>query len=675
MSISIAILISIFIGAIIGGITFFKKDKNYKNAWKYLTSILRGLSVAIIVFLLLAHNLQYTSTEKKKPVLIWLQDNSESLKQGLKNNEDDFLSKQKSILQSLDSEYEVNVYTFGEQIEKKESFDYSEKITHIDFALQNILNRYQKENLGAIILASDGIYNRGSDPNYSISNSNNSFIYTIALGDSSTPKDISIQRVYANKIITVGNEFEIAFDIKFSQFSSTTHTIHLKQNGNIIKSKSQPIEDDLSIISESFLITANQPGIQHFQIEVPVAENEVSESNNSFDFFIEFVSNETKVLVINNGAHPDLGFIGNALKTAKGFKYNIAAPQTLPDNFNQYDILILHQPSLSPQNWKKILDSKIPTWHILGTQVNPLHAEFIKNTFNIKIGNSILPIQNTNISPQFNLFRLPLSAQEVFKKMPPLESKIISLKGTNPSEAYLKTSQTDVWLFSSTQAMAITIGEGIWKWGIYEMKDFKSNIVTHELIQQTLHTLKKPQLDKTLSVFLNKKLLTDQEHIAISAEVRNKNGQLINSSDVNLTIQNNKEYKNEFTFERLGNSYHILIPPLEAGEYSYEAETILDGKKHFDKGQFIIENIPLEWLNTQADYSLLYNLAANNNGKMYTIETMTDIISDIKNNEKITTIIQTEAVNNPWIHYKWIFFLIIGLLTIEWFIRKYFAMQ
>lgn len=675
MSISIAIIISLIVGSAVGLFIFYKKDKAYKNAWKYLTSTIRALVVAILVFLLLSPQLNYNTNEHKQPLIIWLQDNSTSVGDALGQDTNNYLNQRDDIINELGKDNRVEIYNFGEHINSENKTNFSEDITHIDFALQNIINRYQNDNLGAIILSSDGIFNRGSDPNYNISNHKNTSIYTVGIGDTAAPKDISIQRVYANKVVTVGNEFEIGFDAKYAQMNGLNSTINLLQNGQTIRSKNVTIGSDMEVVSESFVLTAQQAGIHHYQLQIPVAEGEKSEVNNTFDIFIECTSQDIKVLIVNNGSHPDIGFIKNAITMAKGFKVDIAQPQTLPPNFKDYDVLILHQPQLSASAWQSIADARQPAWHILGLATPPAQLEHINSALSYSNEQVQAQLQDVRIVQSFNLFRLPLSAQDVLAKMPPLESRVAKLTALSKPEVYLNNKQSDVWLFNNQKGIAVTHGEGLWKWGIYENKDFKSNNISHELIQQTLHALKKPIANKTLSVYLNKKIMTDQEHISISAEVRNSNAQLINSPEVTIDITGPQDYRSSFTFDRLGASYHLLIPPLEAGEYNYIAHTQFDGKTHQDRGIFIVENIPLEQMNTQANFNLLYNLAAQNNGQMYTTADMSNVVNDIEKNENINTVIVEKNINQPWIDYKWIFAIIMGLLTIEWLLRKYFAMQ
>ena len=67
---------------------------------------------------------------------------------------------------SLEEKYEVKTYTFGENLTEGNQIDYSKKITDLSNAFDEIGNKFYNRNVGALILASDGIFNQGSNPVY-----------------------------------------------------------------------------------------------------------------------------------------------------------------------------------------------------------------------------------------------------------------------------------------------------------------------------------------------------------------------------------------------------------------------------------------------------------------------------------------------------------------------------
>ena len=68
---------------------------------------------------------------------------------------------------------------------------------------------------------------------------------------------------------------------------------------------------------------------------------------------------------------------------------------------------------------------------------------------------------------------------------------------------------------------------------------------------------------------------------------------------------------------------------------------------------------------------MLNNISQNTNGKFYLPNQLNELEKDIKTREDIVTTSYQEKTFDDLIDYKWIFFLIIGLISVEWFLRKY----
>lgn len=658
------------------GFWVWRKDKRIKQYGNWVPAVLRSIAGTLIAALLFAPLLSYITNTTQKPLIVWLQDNSSSMEYGLGPAINTFKEKKQKIIKELNKDYELVELQFGSDVKKEGDTDFSEEITNIDKALTHTFQRYKGSNLSAIILPSDGIYNEGPDPSFSLGQWDVP-IYSIALGDSTRPKDISVLRIFSNKVVLTGNTFEIATDVRFSKLSGTQHSIQLFQNGSLLNSKSVHIQEDEQTVSTSFEIKAGAPGMVHFTVAVPVAEGEKTELNNKIDFYVQVISNETKVLVLNGGAHPDIGFIKKSLKSTSGYQIDIAEPNTLPENFAQYHALIAHQPEFNQQQWTKIKDLKLPVWHILGNSSNRFQLDIVKEWIKPVPGRPF-SFQTPVYQNRFASFLLPVSTATVLAQLPPLETSVASAKSLHPNEVVLKSKETgaDIWMVhSGTQPVAVTLGEGLWRWGVYEYKSNNNQYVTQELIRQTLRTLNIPKQDRPFQVYLSKRLLTDNDDISFSAELRNKTGQLVNSPEVKLIVSDSSGKGTEFIMEKFGNQYQIILPKMGAGRYEYKGIVSFEGNNYTDVGNFAVENIPLEQIDTRAKYEVMYQLAAQSQGQFYTIDDMNKILEDIQNNETIKPKIISEQIKQPLIHYKWLFLLILMFLTIEWLWRKFYSMQ
>jgi hypothetical protein len=171
--------------ALAGIYTFFlyykgrRKDEKKGSKWAYPMAILRFLSVFILSLLLLNPLLKYLRTIEEKPIVVFVQDNSMSLKG---NKDSTFFNKkyQEEIgefKEDIQGKYEVKTIFIGKGIKEQDtSGAFNEKETDLAALFPYIDNSFEGRNLGAVILASDGIYTKGQSPAQKSFKSKNYFI-------------------------------------------------------------------------------------------------------------------------------------------------------------------------------------------------------------------------------------------------------------------------------------------------------------------------------------------------------------------------------------------------------------------------------------------------------------------------------------------------------------------
>jgi hypothetical protein len=83
-----------------------------------------------------------------------------------------------------------------------------------------------------------------------------------------------------------------------------------------------------------------------------------------------------------------------------------------------------------------------------------------------------------------------------------------------------------------------------------------------------------------------------------------------------------------------------------------------------------VQSVLLESLNTQADYALLKNLASGQKGKMYSYRNMPELVNALKADDSIKPLLKNITHTKPLLDWKWLCLLILGLFSIEWFVRR-----
>src|SRR5690606_17339144 len=90
-------------------------------------------------------------------------------------------------------------------------FDYAATTSDINSALRRVANQFEGKNVAGVILVSDGIYNAGLSPLYSVFNFP---IFSVGIGDTTVRADIALKNVAYNKIAYQGNKFPLRAEVQ-----------------------------------------------------------------------------------------------------------------------------------------------------------------------------------------------------------------------------------------------------------------------------------------------------------------------------------------------------------------------------------------------------------------------------------------------------------------------------
>lgn len=639
--------------------------------------------VSFLCLLLLAPLLQNLSKELEEPIVVIAQDNSASIL--LSEDSTYYKSEYKNLLSNLASQLSndnnVEVYTFGEQIESgMEDIDFSAKSTNFSAMLQEVEDRYSNRNVGALIVSSDGIYNQGSNPLYSIQGLNFP-IYTVAMGDTSPKKDLLVRDIQHNQIAYLGNNFPVVMDISALKTEGESFKLQILKDGNVLFDKAiqAGTEDFFSSISAD--LTATAKGLQKFTVRLSQLDDEISYKNNSKDFYIDVLDGRQRILILANSPHPDIKAIRETLERNENYEVIGKLASNFDSDFNDFDLVILHQLPSNNQHLTELLRSdgkdKPNVLLIIGAQSNldllDNQLAYLKISGKASGFNEVQAVVNTD----FPLFKLSEEFDKVLEDLPPVYVPFgkYELSGQN----YLLLSQkigmvaTGMPLLFFHQEGDAKIGvftaEGMWKWKMLEYAQDGNTAVFDELIGKTAQYLALKS-DQSYFRLSSENEFFENETVSFDAELYNKSYELINEPEVEMMIKDEESNSYPYTFSRISNAYTLNTGILPVGEYTYEARVELGSEKLVERGQFSVKAIQLEENNTIANHQLLYQIAKNTGGKLFYPHELDQLLKNLQENEQLKPISYMQEETKEVIHLKWIFFLLLALLSLEWFLRK-----
>ncbi|MBC7653587.1 MAG: hypothetical protein H7098_03825, partial [Oligoflexus sp.] len=313
----------------------------------------------------------------------------------------------------------------------------------------------------------------------------------------------------------------------------------------------------------------------------------------------------------------------------------------------------------------------------IGNQTNTSALSQKQTLLNVS-GNNASQDYLASLNQEFTAFSLSEESKKYLNTLAPLTAPFgnYSLKNAglvlfNQQIGNVKTN-APLLAFGNDAGVktAILTGEGIWRWRLEDFEKNENHDAFDELISKSVQYLSAKDDQRKFRVYPSKNRFADNEQIILNAELYDEAYNLNNQPDVSIDLRSKSGKKYSFQFSRIGKSYQLNAGFLPADEYTFEAKTKL-GKNQFNaNGQFLIEQLNIELMQTTANHQLLYNMANTSGGQMVEPKNLLYLVDLIPKNEKVKTISYEEKSYDTLINLKWIFALIMLLLSIEWFLRK-----
>jgi hypothetical protein len=687
-------LLCIVCGAAYASALYFREKKiasaAQNNIIRSFLAMSRFLVATVLAYLLLNPYIKSRLNEEEKPIIIIAQDNSLSAYDGM-----DTLNYKKNISDVQDilaQQYDVRYYTFGEKLTANGKTDFSEKYTDISSALADLQNTYQNLNVSGILLATDGIFNAGSNPVY-VKNNLNVPYFVLALGDTTLKKDIRISRLQNNELVYLGDKFSIRCDVEAvfcNPASAKLSVTEITKPGSIVRGEQAiAINTDAFLSTFEFQIDAASPGIRHYRIAVQQLPGEVTTENNVQDIYVEVLDARQKVLLLANAPHPDIAAIKQSIETNKNYEVDVSLPADVPADIASYSIIVLHNLPSAANPIKNVItvmqQRNIPVWYISGDQTSYSSFNALQSVLQITptgpSANQVTAIHELS----FNLFTIDALLPATFTKLPPL-SAVYGKYSVSPAGQVLfyqkigsMATQYPLLVYSSPGAekVAVLCGENFYRWRMYDYVLNNNHAATNELVNKTVQYLaakndkKRFRANVTNTGGVTQTVFYENEKLTFDAELYNDSYELINSPDATLIITDDDGKEFTFQFSKTTNRYILDAGFFPAGNYTFTAYTTLNGKKLEDRGAFAIAALNLEKLNTTANHKMLYQLATESNGALLYPQNSNSIAAAIERAVPAKTVLHEVIKTQSLMHYRWVCYLLLALLTLEWFMRKF----
>ena len=655
------VLFCLLAGAAYAAGLYLVGHRRFSKRMNLLLAVLRFVAVSVIALLLLAPVAKRTVNEQQKPVVVVAQDVSESV-----DSSQRVVESGKWKVES--EECEVVYEEFGGTT------------TDIAAALEDIASRYQGRNLGAVVLATDGIYNRGNNP-ASTAERLTFPVYTVALGDTTPQRDAALANIRHNRIAFSGNTFPVEITVNATRLKGHSAQLTLSDSrGKTVAQKGIDYNDNSFSSTLTFELKAEQPGLQRYTARLSVVDGERTATNNVLTFYTDILDSRRKVAIIGNAPHPDLAALKQAVESNPNYEAEVLLAEGVESGKwkveNDVSLLVLHNiPSATHQlSTLNSHLSSINSIYIIGTQTdlprfNALHTG-LEIVAKAKKSNEVTALFND----RFSLFSLDGADAAALEELPPLSAPFGEAKTSTSLQSLftarlgnINTGQPLVAAQVQGAKRSVFVwGEGLWRWRLNDFLNNKTHDHFDRLVSQLVNFAAITD-SRERFIVETERHYSDNDEVVVRAQLYNESYEPFNSPDAKFTLKGDS-IKGDYNFSREGDGYSLSLGTLPEGLYRYTATTTYDGKNYTAEGAFAVEALHLEQANLTADHSLLATLSSITGGEMYYPDQLSALNSQLST---LKPVIYTHTRFSELLNLPWVLILIIILLGAEWVLRKY----
>ncbi len=661
------------------GVVYFQyqkdKDQLLTKNQRLILSALRFTAVFLTAILLSGVSIKLLKSKRISPKIILAVDSSKSMQP--------WISEVDSLVNQISSRYnkvDLHHWKLGGEATKTEEYSFDENESNYSEFLNKVSNNYLNQNLAGIILLGDGIFNKGSDPLF-LSKSFPFPVHCIGIGDSMQKIDAAIKKVEHNPSCFLGNQFPVEIGIDFSMALGNLATISIEKDSKQIFSKQFQITSDRQFLYEIIRIKAEEPGINTYSLSITGLDNEVDLDNNIYEFSLTVHAQKQKILILGASAHPDISAINRALKSNQNYEIDIATGANNNIEFESYDLIVANQvPDGTPEFLeitKNIIDSKKPVLFIVGGQSSTQHFNQIQESVDLP---SSIVFENAaaSFNKQFSQFAIDQEIMEAFEELPPLTSLLGNVEfGTDQNVLFyqkvkgIRTGNPLIALgLTNKKRAGYILGEGIWRWRIYDYLQNGNHDHFDKLIQKTVNFLIIKPNEDIFNIYTSE-IYDENDPVRIQAELFNASNELINEPDVEIKIYSNDSTEYAYFFSKNKSGYSLNAGKLPVGTYTFQANTKMGEETLSKNGFFRIAPSQNELMNQQANFQLMSQLSRNTGGKFITPENLEDLYKNIEASGFLKKQKVQQVSFLSLIDIRLLLAMIVALLSVEWFLRKY----
>jgi hypothetical protein len=699
------LLLLLLTGAVVAYGYYYRTLPPLSTIRRYIAVALRFLVLALVLILFAEPVLQLRRQQVEKPVVAVLLDNSASMK--IKDNSHVRGDSVKYLLREIRRTIQpdsltLQFFKFDLQTSRlgEDSLDFSVDGTDLNQSLNTVLDSLSGKNLQGVVLVSDGVYNRGANPELTAQKYPYP-IYTVTVGDPKPPKDIAIRRLLVNRITYVGKTFPVTIVIRSEGYENQQAVLTLRNKGQAIARKNIVLGKTGFEQKETLEIAFNEPGEMRLTAEISPIADESNIENNRQTATVQVLKSKLKVLVLSGLPN----FDRMALSVAAGsldeidmtFLTEVAPGKYAENTFERvkpdsFDVVVFHAfptTKTSSVHLKTILqavrNNKLPVLWILSRTANYQSLREFVSWLPFSVPGGLEELKNIEVRltgsgrlhPALKLNDNEKLNDRLWQSLPPV-LVFSPQKPKDNAQILIEANLNE----NNVLPVLYTYREGGHKQMVLNMADFRNwHYMLQEdplreqffvrLTERVVRWLANREDLQQIQIQPQRRAFNLGEPIVFSGQVFDAFYQPISDAQVTVSISNDSLQVSDEIQSNGSGFYEQQFSGLPQGVYQYSVTAERNGKKIGRRnGSFEIRPYYLEFQQVTADTALLRKIADGSGGKNFTVKQFLTSFNQEQFNRRV---IINHSEYYLWQYWYWLA-AIIFLLAVEWFLRKRWGM-
>ncbi len=656
--------------------------------------LLRATTFTIVVLLLAEPVLSYLARLALRPEVVTLIDASPSMdveERGvtrLDRIRTSMADGLRDVLVGPARAFSASVQDIGpDTLDRLHSFG---KATDLATALASVLDEATDPRLlSAIVLITDGRHNLGPDP-VRIAREHGTPIHVLGVTSKTSPDDVQILGLDLDGQPFAGKPIRLLARLRSWGFQDSTVTLRLEEGEEILSQVEIPLAADGQVQPVELSMPPMSAGPHLVQVYVVPRVGELTPHNNQSLLALNVRQSRLRVLLLTDRPSPESGFVRRTLVAdstlqvdeyvGRGEDVYYGAAR-VPSAFGGYDAVVV----LSPKGQADPLPEALQAYltggggiliQTLGSETGAFSATW----------SDILPTVTEAGTPDVH-DKAPLhlvaatrnhpihrgmtrgATEDPWQRLPPLQARTPRVRLKPTAKALLAAADGAAVVVASAHGagrVVHVLGTGFWRQSLFGEGAGGDARTVRAFWRSAVHWLASAESGGRVQASAEQPVYRSGQRAAITAQVFDELKEPLTDADVELALS--------------PGGRAILLEPMVPGHYRTEIADLAAGSYTFlvrarigmesigqTEGSFVIEDHTIESDDLRSDAEMLAAIARASGGTYRGIEAWRELVQTIR---PTPILVQEQQDIGVKIHHMAWLFLLTGLLTTEWILRK-----